>query len=125
MTRLSRTVAPEHTSKHTSKHTPKHRARRTDRLRSAVRRQSTLAGVAVAATAATVTVGVTATAGTGELSDPAMADTVRVTRLSPDAFLITSTARGPAAVRSLSAIVTVGPDSQPIPAGGRYWSLVQ
>jgi tellurite resistance protein len=51
---------------------PKHRARRTTRLRRAVQRQSTLAGVAVAATAAVVTVGVTATA-TADLSDPTVA----------------------------------------------------
>ena len=49
---------------------PKHRARRTTRLRRAVQRQSTLAGVAVAATAAAVTVGVTATA---DLSEPTVA----------------------------------------------------
>ncbi len=49
---------------------PKHRARRTTRLRRALVRQSTLAGVAVAATAAAVTAGI---AGTGELSDPTVA----------------------------------------------------
>ena len=52
---------------------PKHRARRTTGLRRAVQRQSTLAGVAVAATAAVVTVGVSATTGTGDPSDPTVA----------------------------------------------------
>jgi tellurite resistance protein len=49
---------------------PKHRARRTTGLRRALVRQSTLAGVAVAATAAAVTAGI---ASTGELSDPTVA----------------------------------------------------
>jgi hypothetical protein len=61
-----RTVAP----KPASRPAPKHRARRTTRLRRAVQRQSTLAGFAVAVTAAAVSVGVTATA---DLSDPTVA----------------------------------------------------
>jgi hypothetical protein len=60
-----RTVAPK--SKSAPK--PKHRARRTTRLRRAVAHHSTLAGVAVAATATVVTVGVTTTG----LSDPTVA----------------------------------------------------